>query len=99
MGNSSGPRAWRPSNVLLIKRRKARSMPRENRREAYQERQGAGSRPLSVRSPALESAERRRETGRTPVPGNESRRYAAESSAERPALARKALPRMKKHGL
>lgn len=74
-------------------------MPRENRREAYQERQGAGSRPLSVRSPALESAERRRETGRTPVSGNESRRYAAESSAERPALARKALPRMKKHGL
>jgi cell division protein FtsW len=35
-------------------------MPRDSRRQSHQELQKVGSRPLSVRSPALESAERRR---------------------------------------
>lgn len=72
-------------------------MPRDSRR---QERQGVGSRPLSVRSPALEAAEWRRERK---APGlaskSESRRYAAESSVPHPGVARKALPRMKKRRL
>ncbi|MEO7019396.1 MAG: putative lipid II flippase FtsW [Ktedonobacteraceae bacterium] len=85
-------------------------MLRESRRQASQ-RQGGKARPLSVRSPALESAEQRRkagrelaETGRTPSrskagAASESRRYAAESAAERPAGTRKTLPRLKKRGL
>ncbi len=36
-------------------------MPSDNRRQPYKERQGGGLHPLPVRSPALESAERRRE--------------------------------------
>ncbi len=83
-------------------------MPRESRRQAYQERQGDSSRPPTVRSPALESAEQRRKAvrerqalgasgaqsrGKTAT-ASESRLYAAESSMSRPVL-----PRLKKRGL
>lgn len=83
-------------------------MPRDSRR---QERLGVGVRPLPVRSPALEAAEQRREGKPSPAVsvrsrkqagapnGNESRRYAAESSVPRQVGARKALPPMKKRGL
>lgn len=84
-------------------------MPRESRRQASQERQEGNARPLPVRSPALESAEQRRQTSRAGEAAGSantrrskagatstSRRYAAESAAERPAVAGKALPPLKK---
>ncbi len=90
-------------------------MPRDSRNRGGQEDQGAGLRPRPVRSPALESAERRREASRERrVPAeetassrgkaatsarNEQRRYAAEAASARPAVPRKALPRVKRRAL
>ncbi|HEX7737124.1 MAG TPA: hypothetical protein VF458_19925, partial [Ktedonobacteraceae bacterium] len=79
-------------------------MPRDNSRQARQGKQGVGERerPRPVRSPALESAERRR--ARRTGPGgaggrkqaDEQRRYAVEEGAPRVA-PRKALPPLKRH--
>ncbi|HET8846043.1 MAG TPA: FtsW/RodA/SpoVE family cell cycle protein, partial [Ktedonobacteraceae bacterium] len=78
-------------------------MPRDSRKQPNQGRQRVGERPLSVRSPALESAERRREhrehresaVSKTNLPrmakrSNETRRSPGEIAG--PAMPRKALP-------
>ena len=68
-------------------------MPRDNSRRAGQEENSANARPRPVRSPALESAERRRKAA---LPArDERRRYAAEANAPR-SLPRKELPRLKR---
>jgi cell division protein FtsW len=86
-------------------------MPRDSRKRTRQDEQGASARPQSVRSPALEAAERlRREkrAGKMAVdgaggarrePGDTQRRYAAEPANSRPAVPRKALPRMNQRAL
>lgn len=80
-------------------------MLRESRRQASQERQEGQARPLSVRSPALESAEQRRKTGRarqetrSASSVSENRRSLAKVAAERPAVVHKTLPPLKKHKL
>jgi cell division protein FtsW len=83
-------------------------MPRDKRGKPYEERpEDAGSRPQSLRSPALEAAERRRESAKHPaavrkksqVTGkHESRKVAPEAPARRPDTPRKALPRMRGSG-
>lgn len=89
-------------------------MPRENSRQARREKSEAGERhsPRLLRSPALESAEQRRDKNRerrgvdegagsrrlTRAPGrNERRSLAAESTSRR--APRKALPPLKRRGL
>jgi len=91
---------------------KGLGMPRDSRNRVHRDDQGAGTRPRSVRSPALESAERRRKEIRVPAreasglrkeigstAGDEQRRYASETARSRPALPRKSLPRMKRRVL
>lgn len=85
-------------------------MPRDNRRQPYQERQGASERPLPVRSPALESAEKLREadserqreatrgTSKKGVVREGAGRVVAKTVAA-PVRPRKALPRMRRRTL
>lgn len=84
-------------------------MPRDNSRQARQGKQGVGERPRPLRSPALESAERRRERDRADQSGvagtrkraqirNEYRRYAAEGTEAR-LSPRKPLPPLKRRGV
>lgn len=86
-------------------------MPRDSRGRVRQEDQGASGRPRPVRSPALESAERRRErqgsaagAGGTrkkvaTLARDERRRYNADATQVRSATPRKVLPRMKQRSL
>lgn len=87
-------------------------MPRENSRQARQGKQGESERerPRPVRSPALESAEQRREKSRqhrtdqgrrqgrsaSALVREERRSYAAEGNAR--SVPRKALPPLKRRG-
>lgn len=82
-------------------------MPRDNRRPPYQEGQGANSRPLPVRSPALEAAEKLRNSDNdrqeASPPKGRRRRTARETklasfgNATELARPRKNLPRMRSH--
>ncbi len=85
-------------------------MPRDNRRKPYTEHLASGIRPLPGRSPALESAEKRRDESNERESSklkavnprkrsdsrDERRTFAANSSIKRPPATRprKALPRM-----
>jgi cell division protein FtsW len=85
-------------------------MPRDHRRTTRKDYTGTGMRPLPGRSPALESAEKRREAEQdlqeTPLrPRNPRKRTAAsneeklpgnESDLAHPVLPRKPLPRMQR---
>lgn len=79
-------------------------MPRDSRKQPYRGRQGAVKRPLSVRSPALESAERRREStvrgsgaGREAKRARDARWMPAEETGS--TLPRKVLPPLKRRTL
>lgn len=90
-------------------------MPHDNRRQPYQERQGSRLRPLPVRSPALESAEKRREADserQRPVARTkgavrktemreekERRSLTASASLPRTTQPRKALPPLRRRSL
>src|SRR5579883_2554415 len=87
-------------------------MSRESRSRLHRDERGAEGRPRPLRSPALESAERRRKEGREEGSSladasgsrrqgeraDRRQRLAADAVVARPVLPRKLLPRRRQRG-